>query len=114
MKSITVKDISESLGLKVLCCTAGLHTTVTGGYVSDLLSDVMGNAEAGEIWITLQAHLNVVAIASLKELAAVVLVNDIHPGEEVIAKAKEEGIPVLVAVAPAFEIAGKVYHMLYD
>lgn len=110
----TVKDISEKLGLEVLCCSAQTDNMVKGGYVSDLLSDVMGNAAEGEIWITLQSHLNVVAIASLKELSAVVLVNGVQPDAPVIAKAEEEGIPILSGSGPAFEIVGKIYQILND
>lgn len=112
MKNISVKDIADRLGLEVICCRTELQKTVTGGYVSDLLSDVMGNAAEGEIWITLQSHLNVIAIASLKEISAVVLVKGIRPDARVVAKAEEEGIPILTAPGPAFEIVGKIYQIL--
>jgi predicted transcriptional regulator len=107
-----LKEIAEALDLRVYCGEERLQREVTGGYVSDLLSDVMGNASEGEVWITLQAHMNVVAIASLKELAAVVLINNIQPAEQVIAKAAEEGVPLLGTGQPAFEVAGKLYTLL--
>ena len=69
-----VKEIVDSLGLKVFSGTEGLDRDVEGGYTSDLLSDVMGHSDAGQLWVTLQTHKNVMAIASLKELAAIVLV----------------------------------------
>jgi len=69
-----VSDLVDQFGLKVFSGAAGLDRTVHGAYVSDLLSDVMGNASEGDVWITLQTHQNVLAIASLKELAAVILV----------------------------------------
>ena len=71
---MTVREIAEKLNLKVFSGAGGLDREVTGGYVSDLLSDVMGFARDGEVWVTLQTHKNVMAIASLKELAAVVIV----------------------------------------
>ena len=114
MKTITVKDLAEQLGLKVICSRSKLDNRVTGGYVSDLLSDVMGNAREGEIWITIQSHLNVVAIASLKDLSAVILVKGIQPEAPVIAKAEEEGIPILTTGGPAFETTGKLYNILND
>ena len=83
-----------------------------GAYVSDLLSDVMGHARQGDIWITLQAHLNVVAIASLKELSAIILVKGIIPGPEVMDKAREEDIPLLGTGYHTFEIAGRLYDIL--
>ena len=67
-----VSDLVKKYELKVFAGGASLNNEISGGYVSDLLSDVMGNAGEGEIWITLQTHQNVVAIASLKDLAAVI------------------------------------------
>lgn len=110
--NMTLKEITEKLDLKVFCGEATLEREVTGGYVSDLLSDVMGNAEEGAVWITLQSHLNVVAIASLKELSAVILINGISPEETVVAKAEEENIPLLGSEKPAFDVAGQLYQIL--
>lgn len=109
---MTVRQIAEELGLRVFTGETNLDIEVNGGYVSDLLSDVMGNAGEGEVWITLQSHLNVVAIASLKELAAIFLVKGIEPGEQVLAKAIEEGIPILGTSKKTFETAGELYKML--
>ena len=109
---ITLNDIKEKLDLEVRCGEEDLQRPVTGGYVSDLLSDVMGNAAEGQVWITLQAHLNVVAIAALKELAAVVLVNGITPESSVLEKAGEEGVAVMVSKFSAFDTAGKLYEVL--
>ncbi len=58
-----VSEIIEKLDLKVYSGKKGLDREISGGYVSDLLSDVMGNAREGEVWITLQVHQNVMAIA---------------------------------------------------
>lgn len=107
-----VTDLVEKLDLKVFTGNVGLNNVVTGGYVSDLLSDVMGHAGEGNVWITLQNHLNVVAIASLKDLACVILVKGIEPSEEVLKKAVSEQIPVLGSADKTFELAGKIYKML--
>jgi predicted transcriptional regulator len=109
---MTLKEIVEKLDLKIFCGEALQEREVTGGDVSDLLSDVMGNAEEGAAWITLQSHLNVVAIASLKELAAVILINGISPEDNVVAKAVEENIPLLGSEMPAFDVAGQLYEIL--
>ena len=106
-----VTELVEKLGLNVYC-NKGLDSEVTGGYVSDLLSDVMGNAQEGQVWITLQNHMNVLAICSLKDLAAVVLVKGITPADDLLKKAEEEGIPVLGTSDQTFEIAGKVYSLI--
>jgi predicted transcriptional regulator len=110
--NMTVRQIAEELDLRVYTGKCDLDVTASGGYVSDLLSDVMGNAREGEVWITLQSHLNVVAIASLKELAAIVLVKGIEPDEQVIRKASEEGIPILGTSKETFETTGKLFQIL--
>ncbi len=107
-----VFEIAEALGLTVLAGGSGLDQEVEGGYASDLLSDVMGNAQTGEVWITLQTHQNVMAIASLKELAAVVVVKGFQPAADTIAYANAEGIPLLGTQESTFEIAGQLYSLL--
>ena len=90
-----VRELVEKLGLTIFCGEENLDNEIKGGYVSDLLSDVMGFAQEGNVWVTLQTHKNVIAIASLKELAAIVLVKGNKPEEDMLEQAKEEGIPVL-------------------
>jgi serine kinase of HPr protein (carbohydrate metabolism regulator) len=107
-----VSELVEKLELTVYSGQNGLDREISGGYVSDLLSDVMGNAGEGEVWITLQVHQNVMAIASLKDLAAVVLVNNHEPQENTIGHSNSENIPLLGTNLPAFEITGKIYHLL--
>jgi len=109
---MTGRQLIEKMDLKVLQGSSGLDREIAGGYVSDLLSDVMGHAQEGEVWITLQSHINVVAIASLKELAAIVLVKGIEPTPEVLARAEEEEIPILGTRLSTFETAGKLFNIL--
>ena len=71
---MTVQDIVSQLNLKICSGEKGLQREIKGGYTSDLLSDVMGHAQEGDVWITIQTHKNVMAIASLKEIAAIILV----------------------------------------
>ena len=82
---------------------------ITGGYASDLLSDVMANSQEGNIWITLQIHQNIVAIASIKELSGIIIVNSRELEEETIQKADRENIPILVSKMSAFELIGQLY-----
>ena len=112
LNRMDVKDVQQALELKIFGGEKGLSREVTNGYVSDLLSDVMGNAREGMAWITLQTHLNVMAIASLKDLAAVILVNGNRPEEDMLEKANEEDIPVLGTNLSTFEIAGKLYQLI--
>ena len=102
-------DLMDALGLEVRSARGNLGNEVTGGYASDLLSDVMGNSHEGNLWITLQVHLNVVAVASMKDLAGIILVNGREPDEDTIRKAEDEGIPVMVSRLPAFELIGRLY-----
>ncbi len=104
-----VSELVEKFGLKVFSGESGLENEISGGYVSDLLSDVMGNSQEGQVWITLQTHQNVMAIASLKELAAVILVKGFEPEEDTTERSNEEGIPVLGTDKATFEMAGNLY-----
>ncbi len=99
-----LSHIIEKLDLKVQNLSANLHVDVTGGYISDLLSDVMAHAKKGDIWITLQIHQNTVAVATLKELAGIILINGKQPAPETVKKAEEEGVPILTSESTAFEL----------
>ena len=107
-----VIDLITELNLKVFTAETGLENKMTGGYVSDLLSDVMGNAKEGQVWITLQNHMNVIAIASLKDLPCVIFVKGIIPPPQVVNKAIEEEIALLGSNDRTFELAGKIYQIL--
>jgi predicted transcriptional regulator len=107
-----VTDIVSALNLTVVSGKGGLEKEIKGGYVSDLLSDVIGNAEEGEVWITLQSHKNIVAVASLKEIPAIIIVRGALPEAETIIKSNEENIPVLSANADTFHIAGLLFELL--
>lgn len=107
-----LKDIIKALDLKVLTAADKLDVEASGGYTSDLLSDVMANSREKNIWITLQTHQNIVAVAKLKDLAAIILVNNRSPEEETLKKAEQEEIPVLTSADSAFSISGKLYTLL--
>lgn len=109
---MTVQELVDKLELTVLSGNNGLNREIDGCYISDLLSDVMGNAEAGNIWITLQTHKNVMAIASLKELSCIILVKGLIPNDETTEQSNEEDIPILQTKLSTFEIAGKVYNLI--
>ncbi|HOQ42341.1 MAG TPA: hypothetical protein PLG94_04670 [Smithellaceae bacterium] len=107
-----IENIVQALELEVKCGKDYLNREVTGGYTGDLLSDVMGNAREGYIWITRQVHQNIVAVASLKELAGIILINSCQPAPDTLEKAEAEKIPVMVSSLPAFEISGQIYNLL--
>ncbi len=107
-----LRHLVERLDLGVLCGEDKLGNEVSGGYVGDLLSDVMANSSKGNIWITRQSHQNIVAVASLREHAAIILALGKKPDDDTIEKATREGIPVLATDRPGFEIAGQIYALL--
>lgn len=109
-----LEAIAKALNLELVTSIGDLSGDVTGAYVSDLLSDVIANANAGDLWLTLQGHPNVVAVASLKDLSGIVLVNNRQPEEETLTKANEEGIPTFSSPRPAFELAGELYNLMKD
>lgn len=104
-------DLVDTLGLEVRSARASLDNEVAGGYASDLLSDVIGNARQGDLWITLQIHLNVVAVAVMKDLSGIVLVNGREPDADTVQRAEAEGIPVMVSKLPTFELIGRLYDL---
>jgi len=107
-----VKEIVDKLGLKIFSGNSGLENDVIGGYTSDLLSDVIGNSIEGQIWITLQTHKNILAVASLKDLSAIIIVKGLTPDRDCIDKSNEEGIPVLGSNDYSFELSGKIYKLM--
>lgn len=107
-----VRELVEKLNLKVYSGESGLDNEITGGYTSDLLSDVMGFAKDGEIWVTLQTHKNIMAVATLKDLAAVVLVKGFVPDNDAAEVSNKEGLPILGTDEQAFEITGKIFTLL--
>jgi len=109
-----LNDIVKELSLEVKSYRDGLQNDVTGAYVSDLLSDVMANCKEGNIWITLQTHINIVAVASLKAVRGIIIVSNRPVPEDTLKKSEEEKITVMTSPLPAFEIAGKVYGMLVE
>jgi predicted transcriptional regulator len=111
---MNVNDLAERLSLTVWSGKNGLHREITGGYAGDLLSDVMGHAGEGVVWITIQNHKNIVAIASLKDLAAIILVKGVEPASDVLEQSELEGIPVLGTPLDTFRISTEVYQLLHE
>ena len=107
-----VSDLVKELDLTIYGGESGLEKEITGGYSSDLLSDVMGNADEGQVWITLQVHKNMMAVALLKEISAIILVKGLIPEDDVKEISNQKEIPVLGTSLDAFTLAGKIYKMI--
>lgn len=106
-----LSEIIKKTDLEVLTSKQNLEVEVSLGYSSDLLSDVIGNTNENDIWLTIQSHINVVAVAVMKGLAAIILVSGRDADKNMLDKAENESIVVLKTDLPAFELAGILYSM---
>lgn len=107
-----LSDVFKAMSLEIKTFKEGGQREVTGGYVSDLLSDVLAHAQEGNVWITLQTHPNIVAVASTKGLAGIIIVGGRQAQQETLEKAESEKITIITSPLSAFEIAGKIYQLL--
>jgi hypothetical protein len=108
---VKLSEIAERLHLENLTPElASLGAVdVTKGHASDLLSDVLANAPRNGVLVTIQVHMNVLAVAVQATLSAVILSSGRRPDEAVRAKAVEEQMPLYAAGASTFEVAGQLY-----
>lgn len=109
-----LKEVIAKLELKVLAGEDLEDIEVTGGFCSDLLSYVMANSRQGQLWFTIQGHQNIIAVASLVELSAVVVCGGMSVEEETIQKAEEKGVCLLASDRPIYELAGRLYSLLKE
>jgi predicted transcriptional regulator len=106
---MTLVQIQHAVGLGCLTPGLDLDREVNAAHASDLLSDALANAPAGGVLLTIQVHLNVVAVALHAQQAAVIFTWGMQPDEAVVNRAIEEGLPLFAAAASTFEIAGQLY-----
>ncbi len=83
----------------------------SSGYTSDLLSCVMSGAAKHSVWVTLQAHSNIVAVAALLDLTAIIITEGAMPDPATIAKANQEGITLLATTDPSFHVIGRLWDL---
>ena len=109
---MNLQKIIEQLNLTILTETREFaDITPTGAYSSDLLSCVMAGAKKGNLWTTLQAHLNIVAVAALNEVAAVIITENAQPDEASIAKADQQGVILLSTPLSTYDINGRLWEL---
>jgi len=109
---VKLRDVVEALGLEVAAGREGLDREVTGGYCGDLLSDVMARAKRNYLWMTIQGHQNVVAVAVLTEVSGVVVCGDVEPEAATLERADREKVPILRTPLTAYEVCGRLYRLL--
>jgi predicted transcriptional regulator len=106
---MTLSQIAKTLSLDALTPEIGAGGEVARAHASDLLSDVLANAPAGGLLLTIQVHMNVVAVALHAGLSAVVFTSGMRPDEAVKAKAAEEKLPLFSTKESTFDAAGMLY-----
>jgi hypothetical protein len=104
----SLKEIAEKLSLEVVSSEGFADRPVIGGYAGDLLSCAMKGAKKDYLWVTLQAHLNVVAVASLLNLAGVIITEGNRPDPETVSRAEKEGVILLVTPKTTFTVVGNL------
>lgn len=108
---MTLREIATQLHWNDLTpeLTAQKDATISRGHVSDLLSDVLAHAPAGGVLVTIQLHLNVIAVAVHSGQAAVLFASGLAPEESVRQRALSEGLPLYSCAETAFDAAGRLY-----
>jgi predicted transcriptional regulator len=109
---MTLREIVDALGLEILAGGDRLDRTVAGVYCGDLLSNALAASHPGDLWITIQHHVNVIGVARIAELSGILLAANVEPAEPVITRADEMGIPLLRASVPTFECAARLHRVL--
>lgn len=102
---MTVHEMITSIGLEVVSGKEQLEKRVENGFVGDLLSFVMAHAKEKTAWITVQGHMNTLAVAVMIEASAIILAEGVKPDENMLIKAQIEKIPVLLSEKSSFELA---------
>lgn len=109
---MTVLEIAEKLGYEVAAGKNGVSKEVTCVYTCDLLSFAMGKAPVSSAWVTVMGNVNAVAVASLADVACIVLAENVQADEMAAAKAQQEGIPILISPNAIFETAKSIDELL--
>ena len=101
---MTVKELAATLDLQILTGDINLEREVQGGYCGDLLSFVMGRASSGDAWVTIMTNINTVAVASLTDVACVILADGSVPEQAVIDRAQSQDVNLFVSELPSYEV----------
>jgi len=101
---VKVREIVANLNLEIINEGEHLDDSVEGGYVGDLLSDVIASAREKFVWVTIQVHENIIAVATLKDLSAIILAKNSTPLDETLKNAREEGVTLLRSSMDSFRI----------
>ena len=106
-----LQELCQQLSLEVRAAATKLDAQVTGGYASDLLSCVMAKAQAGNVWVTIQGHPNIVAVATLIDLAGIIVAEGMSIDAATLKKAEEEGVPILTTSLTTYTVVGELFKL---
>ena len=101
---MTVNEMAKALGLTALSEPDG-ERNVSGAYIGDLLSWVMGKAQADNVWITIMSNINIVAVASLADVACIILAEGVTVDDNIRATAEAKGVNLYTSEKTAYELA---------
>ncbi|MHC1720598.1 MAG: DRTGG domain-containing protein [Clostridiaceae bacterium] len=107
-----VKELADKLDLKILAGESGVEKEIQGGYTGDLLSWVMSHASKGNLWITVQIHPNIIAVAVLLEMSCIIIPESIAVEQTTLEKANAEGIPILQSSAHTFNLCADIKNLI--
>ena len=107
-----LSELVKDMGCEILTGNVNLDKDIKDGYVSDLLSDVIGNIKENSVWITIQRHINILGVAKLKDVTAILIPRSLQIDDNIIEKAIEEGIAILRDPRSAYELSGVLYNLL--
>lgn len=105
---ITVEEMMNNLNLQLLGGSKGLKQDVQTGYCGELLSFVMAHAKEKAVWITVQGHMNTLAVAMMINASAIILAENVKVEDAICKKADEEGIPLFTSSLSSFELATRI------
>lgn len=108
---MTVNELAAAAGFTTAALPDG-EREITGAYIGDLLSWVMGRAREGNAWITIMSNSNIVAVATLADTACILLAEGVEPDAGVAALAEQKGINILISPLGAYETALKLHELL--
>lgn len=107
-----VSELIDELGLKLIAGEGGIDNELGGCYICDLLSYVMSCASKGNVWITVQTNINVIAVAVLTEVGCVIVPGNISVDEIAKNKANIENVPILSSSMTAYELACRLKELV--
>ena len=108
---MTVKELCEKNGYEIICMPDP-EREVSGGYAGDLLSWVMGRADAGDAWVTIMSNVNIIAVASLADPSCIILSEGVEPDEGVKERAEMQGVNLLASRKDTFEVCAQIASLL--